>query len=329
MSGHELRRDAPSSQDSPRNLRGSRDSAEFVRGQVTVGVSLKTYFGHERARAWFGEVARRVGAHPAVAAGQVRFFVIPTYVQIPGALAAFAGTPVLVGAQDVSEYEPGAYTGEVSAAELAEIGVAVAEIGHAERRRLFGETDEITARKAAAALTHGLTPVLCVGETDRLQATDTSTRSSLSASAAATATIAQLRADLTGAPAGPVIAAYEPVWAIGAPEPAPTDHITAVTTALTEALAADPARAGSVVIYGGSAGPGLLTTLGDAVDGLFLGRFAHDPDALVAVLDEASALAASRDTTAARHQPNTETASIDRSLVTPVQSRGTDAGGAA
>ena len=54
--------------------------------QVTVGVSLKTYFGHERARAWFAEVARRAGAHPAVTAGDVRLFVIPTYLQIPAAL---------------------------------------------------------------------------------------------------------------------------------------------------------------------------------------------------------------------------------------------------
>lgn len=257
--------------------------------QVTVGVSLKTYFGHERATAWFAEVAQRVAAHSAVTSGAVRFFVIPTYLQIATAIAAFAGTPVLVGAQDVSEFEPGAYTGEVAAAELAEVGVAVAEIGHAERRRLFGETDEVTARKAAVALSHGLTPVLCIGETERMKATD-----------AAAATVAQLEADLAGAPAGPIIAAYEPVWAIGAPEPAPVEHISAVTRALSAALAADPARAGSVVIYGGSAGPGLLTRLGDAVDGLFLGRFAHDADALIAVLDEASALATLREAQAPR-----------------------------
>jgi triosephosphate isomerase len=248
--------------------------------QVTVGVSLKTYFGHERAGAWFADVARRAGAHPAVASGAVRFFVIPTYLQIPSAIEAFAGTPVLVGAQDVSEFEPGAYTGEVAAAELAEVGVAVAEIGHAERRRLFGETDAVTAAKAAAALAHGITPVLCIGEADRL-----------GSPAAARANVEQLAADLEGVPAGPVIVAYEPVWAIGAAEPAPDEHIVTVTRALRAAIDADADRAGSVVIYGGSAGPGLLTRLGDSVDGLFLGRFAHEPDALVAVLDEASALA--------------------------------------
>lgn len=282
--------------------------------QVTVGVSLKTYFGHERARAWFADVARRAGAHPAVTTGAVRFFVIPTYLQVPAALAAFAGTPVIVGAQDVSEFEPGAYTGEVTAAELAEVGVGVAEIGHAERRRLFDETDTVTGAKAAAALSHGITPVLCIGEAERL-----------GTAAAALANVEQLAANLEGVPAGPVILAYEPVWAIGAAEPAPHDHITAVTRAVRAALDADPARVGSAVIYGGSAGPGLLTRLGDAVDGLFLGRFAHDPDALVAVLDEASALASSRIARpTARLHARAETAAADRSLGAALESRGSD-----
>lgn len=283
MTEHELRRTAPDSQESARSPQASRESEELVHPQVTVGVSLKTYFGHARARAWFADVAARVAGHPAVAAGDVRFFVIPTYLQIPAAVQAFAGTPVLVGAQDVSAYPPGAYTGEVTAEELAEVGVQVAEIGHAERRRLFDETDTVTAGKAAAALSHGITPVLCIGEAEHL-----------GAPAAALANVEQLAANLEQVPAGPVIVAYEPVWAIGAAEPAPDTHIATVTRALRAAVDADPARAGSVVIYGGSAGPGLLTLLGDAVDGLFLGRFAHEVDALVAVLDEGAALASSR-----------------------------------
>ncbi|NKF33861.1 triosephosphate isomerase, partial [Pseudomonas sp. BGM005] len=84
------------------------------------------------------------------------------------------------------------------------------------------------------------------------------------------------------------------VWAIGAPEPAGHDHIRIVAAALRAALEDDADRTGSVVIYGGAAGPGLLTALGDAVDGVFLGRFAHDPEALLTVLDEAAALAALR-----------------------------------
>lgn len=250
---------------------------------VTVGVSMKAYFGRRAARVWFAQVADLARSHAAVRGGQVELFVIPTYLQVDDAEGCFAGTGVRLGVQDVSEHEPGAYTGEVTAAEVAESGIAYAEIGHAERRRLFGETDAITAAKAAAALRHGVTPVLCVGEKDEQDA-----------AAAAAATVAQLADDLRGAPAGRVVVAYEPVWAIGAPAPAPVVHIQTVARALRAALAAEPERAGSQVIYGGSAGPGLLTELGDTVDGLFLGRFAHDPSALAAVLDEAALLSASR-----------------------------------
>jgi len=247
---------------------------------VWVGVSLKTYFGHARARAWLTEVADLVREAPAITGGAVRLVVVPTALQIPAALEAFAGTTVQVGAQDVSAYPAGAFTGEIAASELAEVGVTVAEIGHAERRRLFGETDADTAAKAAAALSAGLTPLLCLGETERT-----------TPDAAADAVVAQLRASLAGVPAGAVTVAYEPVWAIGADSPASVEHILAVTRALRDALAARTERAGSAVVYGGSAGPGLLTRLGDAVDGLFLGRFAHDPRQLRLVVDEAAARA--------------------------------------
>jgi triosephosphate isomerase len=243
---------------------------------VTVGVSLKMYFGPERAREWFGRVAELARAHPAVRSGRVELFVVPSFVSIPAALDAFAGTGVLVGAQDLFWEDAGAFTGEVSGAELAELGVGVVEVGHAERRRLFGETDAVVALKTAAALRNGIVPVLCVGE-----ATESSTAS------ATAETLAQLDSALAGAPEGRVIVAYEPVWAIGADRPAAPDYIAEVCSAL-RAWAAT-ARPGSTVIYGGSAGPGLLAGLGDSVDGLFLGRFAHDVSALAAVLDEAAA----------------------------------------
>lgn len=250
---------------------------------VSVGVSLKMYFGHAEARRWCARVAELAAAHPAVASGEVECFVIPTYLQLLPALDAFAGTPVVVGAQDVASADSGAFTGEVSAAELAEVGVRLAEVGHAERRRLFGETESVVAAKVAAALRNGVTPVLCLGEVERVGSTD-----------AATEVVRQLHAALADAPAGRVIVAYEPVWAIGAPEPAPSSHIVEVARALRAAVDALVDREGSSVIYGGSAGPGLLASLDGAVDGLFLGRFAHDPTALAAVLDEAAEVAAAR-----------------------------------
>jgi triosephosphate isomerase len=248
--------------------------------RVSVGVSLKMYFGHRQARDWFARVAQVAAEHPAVLDGSVELFVIPTYLQIPAALEAFAGTPVLVGAQDLAAEDSGAFTGEVSGTELAEIGVRVAEVGHAERRRLFGDTEKVVAAKTAAALRNGLVPVLCIGETERMDPVE-----------AATATIRQLASALAGAPAGRVLVAYEPVWAIGASEPAPAAHIREVGRAVQDAVAGLTEHQDGRVIYGGSAGPGLLGELGDSVQGLFLGRFAHDPAALAAVLDEAAALA--------------------------------------
>lgn len=246
---------------------------------VLVGISLKMYFGHAEAVAWFESVAALATGQPALADGSVRLVVLPSFISIPAAVARFDGTGVVIGAQDVAAADDGPFTGEVSASELAEVGVGVVAVGHAERRRLFGETDTVVAAKTAAALRHGLTPLICVGET-----------AGLSVVAAATV-IDQVDAALRGAPRGAVIVAYEPVWAIGASAPADDDHITTVTLALRQHLAELPARVGSSVIYGGSAGPGLLTRLGTAVDGLFLGRFAHDPGALARVLDEAAALA--------------------------------------
>jgi triosephosphate isomerase (TIM) len=151
-------------------------------------------------------------------------------------------------------------------------------VGHAERRTFAGETEPVVAAKLAAAFRHGLVPVLCVGEADRVsagQAVEECRRQVESALGPAA------RSGLSG----PVVVAYEPYWAIGAAEPAPEPHIRTVCSALRET-----APATGRVIYGGSAGPGLLTRLGDAVDGLFLGRFAHDPAALGSVLDEAGVL---------------------------------------
>ncbi|GAB2468997.1 triosephosphate isomerase [Conyzicola lurida] len=240
--------------------------------RATVGVSLKMYFGHAQTLAWCAEVARVAREHDGV-----DVFVIPDFVSIVDAVRVFDGSGVTVGAQALSWDDAGALTGEVSGSVLAEVGVGVVEVGHAERRRIFGETEAIVASKTAAALRNGLAPVLCIGEITEGPA-----------DAAADECLRQLEDALNGAPAGKVIVAYEPVWAIGAAQPAPTSHIRAVSARLRAAVADWTDRDGSVVIYGGSAGPGLLTELGDDVDGVFLGRFAHDPAALAAVLQEAT-----------------------------------------
>jgi len=244
---------------------------------TTIGVSLKMYFGHARALDWIDAVASLARSHPAIVDGSVELFVIPSYLAISESVRRLDGTRVLVGAQDLATADSGAFTGEVSGVELAEVGVRVVEVGHAERRRLFGETDEIVAAKTAAALRNGLTPVLCIGEEARTEP-----------QLAAEQCLRQLGTAIDGAAAGRLIVAYEPVWAIGAAHPADPTYIRAVCATLSSAIARLPGRDGSVVVYGGSAGPGLLAALGDDVDGLFLGRFAHDPASLRAVIDEAA-----------------------------------------
>ncbi|MFF1400482.1 triose-phosphate isomerase [Streptomyces sp. NPDC058287] len=244
---------------------------------VLLGVSLKMYFGHHETLNWSRKIVQLADRHPAVTSGAARLFVLPAFPAIVPVAGILARSGVDVGAQDIATQDAGAYTGEVSGPYLKEIGCRYAEVGHAERRRLYGEGDTVVAAKTAAALRNGLTPVLCVGELDPVEPQEAARR-----------TLAEAARLLYGMH-GKVVLAYEPQWAIGAPEPASAEHITTVCAALGEWLNSRPQHAGSTVIYGGSAGPGLLSRLGGSVGGLFLGRFAHDPAAVGRILDEIEA----------------------------------------
>ncbi len=243
--------------------------------QHVVGVSLKMYLDAERTRAWLGRVAA-IGS--ALDPARIELFVLPSFLAIHEARLLLAGSGVAYGGQNVCWADEGAYTGEVSAPMLAAEGCRYAEVGHAERRRLFGETDETTAAKAAAAARSGLIPVVCVGEADTGDI-----------AAAVTACTPQVTAVLDALPPqAPVIFAYEPVWAIGAAQPAPDRHVVGVVDELRTVVDRRSLdRPGDTrFLYGGSAGPGTYDLLRDSLDGLFLGRFAHDPDNLQLVLDE-------------------------------------------
>ncbi|KAI5860882.1 Triosephosphate isomerase [Durotheca rogersii] len=232
-----------------------------------VGVSTKMYFSAARTRRYVSELLQILTSSPPDLLARLDVFVIPDHITLASVVSQLAGTRVLVGAQDASCEDAGPFTGEASPAVLAEVGCRIVELGHAERRRLFGETDRDVARKAAAAARNGLTPLVCIGERARGEA-----------AAAAGECRVQVEAALADLPDGAdVILAYEPVWAIGAAEPAGADHVVSVTKAI-RALDCVRRRKGTTrILYGGSAGPGLFAKLQDGVDGLFLGRFAHDP----------------------------------------------------
>ncbi|HEX8518202.1 MAG TPA: triose-phosphate isomerase family protein [Pseudonocardia sp.] len=263
-------------------MTGRRDGAA---PRFTIGSSLKMYFGHRQTLDWVAAVARIGADHPATAGGAVELFVIPTFPSIPAVVELARPAGIAVGAQDLHWADSGAFTGEVGGPELAELGCTLAEVGHFERRTIFGETDGVVAAKTHAALRNGLAPVLCVGEPERGEPDAAARVCARQVDAA----LAPARAAGTG---GRLLVAYEPFWAIGAAEPAPAGHVTAVCRALREHVRGDALFPDTRVIYGGSAGPGLLPAIAADVDGMFLGRFAHDPHAVGRVLDEAEELAA-------------------------------------
>jgi triosephosphate isomerase len=221
-----------------------------------------------------GEAGRRFGPVLDVV-------VFPVAPALPAAVALGRASHLQVGAQEVSSRPAGAFTGELPASLLAELGVTHVEIGHAERRFLFGETAELIRAKVDAAVGAGLVPLICVGEGSL---GDTAV---IEASAAVQRVGDQLDEvlDLLPAELGFVVA-YEPVWAIGAQQPAPVEHVRTVAAGLRSRLEGFPAAR---LIYGGTAGPGLFAEISGATDGLFLGRRAHDPAAFAAVVAEVAA----------------------------------------
>lgn len=150
------------------------------------------------------------------------------------------------GAQDLSEHDSGAYTGEISGAFLSALDCRYVLVGHSERRTLHGEDDELLNRKVAAALKHGLVPVLCVGET----------AADLEEHGPSAVPVAQLEKALAGVSGTPeIVVAYEPVWAIGSGQAATPEQAQQVAAKLREKLGellGDDVAAATRVLYGGS-----------------------------------------------------------------------------
>jgi triosephosphate isomerase len=179
------------------------------------------------------------------------------------AAAVEGGLPVF--AQNVHWAEEGAFTGEVSAAMLQELGVAGSLVGHSERRQYFGETDESTARRAAAALEARLRVIACVGE--------------LESEREAGETEAVLRRQVSALTPHPqLVVAYEPVWAIGTGKTA-TPEIAQETHAFVKSLIDAP------VLYGGSVKPENAAELlaQPDVDGALVGGASLEPDSFAAI----------------------------------------------
>lgn len=159
--------------------------------------------------------------------------------------ALLSGSPVAWGSQDVSAHEQGAYTGEVSAAMLRDFGCRYAIVGHSERRQYHGETDVVVAQKAQRALSAGITPIVCVGETlaeREAGLTETVVKRQLAA-------VIHVVAHCTSE----IVVAYEPVWAIGTGKTASPEQAQQVHAVLRQQIAAATAHPERVqILYGGS-----------------------------------------------------------------------------
>jgi triosephosphate isomerase len=231
---------------------------------VLIAGNWKLFKGPEAA----GEFCRAL--REAKLPDDVDVAVCPPYVSLDTAVRELAGTEIAVCAQNVHWADSGAYTGEVSAAMLQEVGVYGAIVGHSERRQYFGETDETVAQRANAALEAGLWVIACVGETEAEREageTDDVLRRQVS--------VLEEHEQL--------VIAYEPVWAIGTGKTATPELAQAAHETIKSVLDLP-------VLYGGSVKPDNAAELmaQPAVDGALVGGASLEVDSFVAICRAAS-----------------------------------------
>jgi triosephosphate isomerase len=241
-----------------------------------IGTSWKMNKTRSQAR----DFAQELAASSAAFTDAVRTFVIPPFTSIADVAAILANTRVRVGAQNQHWADAGAWTGEVSAPMIQDVGASLVEIGHSERRANFGETDETVALKTRAAVAHGLLALVCVGDT----------RAEYEAGQTSAVLARQVRAALSGvdrACRASVVIAYEPVWSIGeggvpaAPEFADLQHQKIKQESQRAFAAAVDA------VYGGSVNPDNCRQLAAQpnIDGLFIGRAAWEARGYIAIVE--------------------------------------------
>jgi L-erythrulose 1-phosphate isomerase len=246
-----------------------------------IGTSWKMH----KTRAEAAAFAKALAADPLARRTRHRLFVIPPFPYIATVAELLAGTSVAVGAQNMHWADQGAWTGEVSPLMLRDCGATLVELGHSERRTHFGETDETVALKVEAAIKHGLTPVVCVGDT----------ASEHEAGETGTALERQTRALLsrvTPADAAQVRIAYEPVWSIGEGGIPATPEFAEQQHRHIKMVAAALGFAGIPVLYGGSVNEGNCAALAAQanIDGLFIGRAAWAVDGFLRIVAKLDAL---------------------------------------
>lgn len=245
--------------------------------QIWIGTSWKMNKTLAQARHFSARLAD-TGAtgHPGI-----RRFVIPSFTVVREVKSRLADTSVLVGAQNMHWADEGAWTGEVSPVMLRDCDLDIVELGHSERREFFGETDEAVGLKVAAAVCHGLIPLICIGETLADRETGRAQDVLRAQVRGALGHLAQDQKQAT------ILLAYEPVWAIGA------NGIPASSAYADARQGEIGVLAGQILgrpipcLYGGSVNAGNCADLISCphIDGLFIGRAAWDVEGYLDILE--------------------------------------------
>ncbi len=228
-----------------------------------IVANWKMKFSHREALDWLTISLPEV--HQAIADTGHELVICPSFTELSFALSTYPNHSW--GAQDCANVLLGAYTGEVSVLSLREMGIRFTLVGHSERRKYYGETDEEVRKKAALLLEHEINPIVCIGETEDQQETkDEVLTQQLSA-------VLDLYKEDDAA-----IIAYEPVWAIGSGKTPNKEELQKTIEKIREQ--AD----GSLVLYGGSVNPAIAKEFSPFVDGFLVGSASCDSTLLKKII---------------------------------------------
>jgi triosephosphate isomerase (TIM) len=230
------------------------------------------------AAAFIRDLRARVPASP-----NVDVVIAPPFTALESACMALGPSSwISLGAQDVHWEEHGAFTGEVSALMLRDLGCRYVIVGHSERRTLFGERDEDIQKKVRTALKHGLFPILCVGES-------LADREAGRTESIVTAQLSSSLAGLTTQDLSTVTIAYEPIWAVGTGQAATAKQAVPVhrlIRLLVETRWNSEVAAAIRILYGGSVTPQNIESLlvSDAIDGTLVGGACLNLDSFATII---------------------------------------------
>lgn len=237
--------------------------------QIVLAGNWKMYKTQAEAR----EFLQRFLPHLATLDPSRRVILCVPFTDLTTVVAGTVGNAIEIGAQNVHWEDVGAFTGEISAPMLREMGVNYAIVGHSERREYFGESDETVNQRLLAAQKHGLTPILCVGES----------KTTRDAGQAETWIYGQLERDLVGVDLSNLVIAYEPIWAIGTGDTCAADEANRIIGLIRSKLTDKTVP----IQYGGSVKPENIDEImaQPEIDGVLVGGASLDPDGFARIVN--------------------------------------------